>query len=369
MINQTQCNLKGTQKLFFIHLGQAASCCKSYPETLPSDLPTLLEQWQHEHDQLSQGIAVQSCAHCWKKQAQGHTSFRQQYGHTNTNIIELVLNNACNQMCSYCSPKFSSTWQQNIIEHGPFENISNKTKSNLEIPAIVTGNQLWIEKISQYLQSQPKNSVVLKLLGGEPLMQFKNLQKFISLVENSVSQLLINTNLNPPHPRFLHWLLENVPQHKLMFDISLDATPAYNHVPRAGFDLNRFNLNLKLLQDKNIPFRIISTLSVLSVFDLPKFINWSKSYQVIFNKINNPDCLDPVLLPNHILDQIADQFAQEPPIIFQELYKKPQHTLDLKLFEQYNYLCQYFLRTGIDPVKIKNSVFQQYWKWLIEKNL
>jgi len=279
------------------------------------------------------------------------------------------LNNACNQMCSYCSPKFSSTWQQNIIDHGPFENISNKTKSNLEIPAIVTGNQLWIEKISQYLQSQPKNSVVLKLLGGEPLMQFKNLQKFISLVENSVSQLLINTNLNPPNRKFLYWLLANMPRDKLRFHISLDATPAYNHVPRAGFDLNRFESNLKLLQGKNIPFSMLSVISVLSVFDLPEFINWSKSYQVVFNKINNPDCLDPVLLPNHILDQIADQFAQEPPIFFQELYKKPQHALDLKLFEQYNYLCQYFSRTGIDPVKIENSVFQQYWKWLIEKNL
>ena len=369
MINQTQCNLKGTQKLFFIQLNQAASCCISYPEQLPADMSTLLDKWQLEHEQLSQGITVQNCSVCWKDQAQGHTSRRQQHGHISTNQIEVWLNNSCNQMCSYCSPKFSSTWQQNIIDHGSFENISSTAKSNLNIPSIVTDTQPWIEKIGEYLQSQPPNSVVLKLLGGEPLMQYKNLQKLIDLCKVSVAQLIINTNLNPPHPRFLHWLLENVPQHKLMFHVSLDATPAYNHVPRAGFDLNRFESNLKLLQEKNIPFSMLSVISVLSVFDLPEFINWSKSYQVIFNKINNPDCLDPVLLPNHILDQIADQFAQEPPIFFQELYKKPQHALDLKLFEQYNYLCQYFLRTGIDPVKIKNSVFQQYWKWLIEKNL
>ncbi len=367
MINQTQCNLKGAQKSFFIHLNQASSCCRSYPELLPADLSTLLNQWKLEHDQLSQGIAVQNCSVCWKQQAQGHTSFRQQYGHIDTNIIELWLSNSCNQMCSYCSPKFSSTWQQNIIDHGPFENISSTAKSNLDVPPTATDNQPWIGKIGEYLQSQPQNSVVLKLLGGEPLMQFRNLQKLISLAEGSMSQLLITTNLNPPNRRFLYWLLNNVPQHRLMFDISLDSTPAYNHVPRAGFDKDRFEFNLKLLQEKNIPFKILSVISVLSVFDLPRFVNWSSPYQVVFSNVNNPDCLDPALLPNHILDQIADQFEQEPPTIFQELYDKSQSLVDLKLFEQYNYLCQYFSRTGINTKQIDNPLFQQYWTWLEER--
>jgi organic radical activating enzyme len=369
LINQTQCNLKGNHKVFFLQLDQASSCCRSYPELLPANLPTLLYQWQLEHDQLSQGIPVQNCSVCWKDQAHNHISYRQKNGHNKTNTIELSVDNSCNQMCSYCSPKFSSTWARNMIVNGPFENVSCSFKDNLALTPQMTDQSIWLEEIKDYLQDQPPNSVVLSLLGGEPLMQYKNLQTLIDLCKDSVAQLSITTNLNPPHSRFLHWILENLPQHKLMFDISLDSTPAYNHVPRAGFNRKRFESNFQLLQDKNIPFRILSVVSVLGIFDLPKFVNWSKSYQVIFNKINNPDCLDPVLLPNHILDQIADQFVQKPPDFFQELYKKPSHTLDLKLFEQYNYLCQYFLRTDIDPVKIENSVFQQYWKWLIEKNL
>lgn len=367
MINQTQCNLKGTQKLFFIQLNQAASCCRSYPEPLPADMSDLLENWQLEHDQLAQGIAVQNCSVCWKQQARGQTSYRQLHGHASTNKIELWLNNSCNQMCSYCSPKFSSTWQQNIIDHGPFENISSTAKSNLAMPSIATDQQQWIEKIGEYLQSQPQNSVVLELLGGEPLMQFRSLQKLISLAKGSMSQLIITTNLNPPSRRFLDWLLDNVPHNRLMFHVSLDSTPAFNHVPRAGFDCNRFEFNLKLLQKKNISFQIMSVMSILSVFDLPRFVNWSSPYQVVFSNVNNPDCLDPALLPNHILDQIALQFEQEPPLIFQELYNKPQSLVDLKLFEQYNYLCQYFSRTGIDIKQIDNPLFQQYWTWLEER--
>ena len=370
MTTQTQCNLKGSQKSFFIQMNQAASCCRSYPEPLPANMSLLLKRWQTEHDQLTQGIAVENCASCWKDQNQGRTSYRQQHGHQKAlNKVEIWLNNSCNQMCSYCSPKFSSTWQQSIQDHGFFENISSTAKSNLALPPTpsVADQDQWIENIREYLQCQPPESVNLKLLGGEPLMQFRSLQKLISLAGNSINQLTINTNLNPPNTRFLSWLLNTVPRHKLAFHISLDATPAYNHVPRAGFDRDRFESNLKLLIDKNIKFGFLAVVSVLSVFDLPAFVKWSRPGQVNFFKINNPDCLDAVWLPEHILDQIKNQFEQEPPVIFQGLYSKPQSLIDLKLFEQYNYLRQYFFRTGIDTKQIDNPVFQQYWNWLEER--
>jgi organic radical activating enzyme len=330
-------------------------------------MPELLQHWKEESKELDRGTKIQSCSACWKDEAQGRTSFRQQHGHKNDNVVELWLNNSCNHMCSYCSPKFSSTWQQSIVDHGPFLNISRTAKNNLALPTEAVEQDQWIDYIKEYLLTQPTGSVDLKLLGGEPLMQLRNLQKLVELAGDSINQLEINTNLNPPNNRFLNWLLDTVPAHKLKFSVSLDATPEYNHVPRAGFDPDKFKTNFKLLLDKNINFHLISVVSVLSVFDLPNFLKWSKPYQVIFNKINNPDCLDPILLPKHILDQISSQFEQDSPSVFQELYKSPQIKVDLKLFEQYNYLCQYFLRTNIDPTQISNRVFQQYWNWLIER--
>lgn len=367
MTNQTQCNLKGSQKLFFIQLDQAASCCRSYAEPLPSDMTVLLNRWQQEHNQLAQGVAIPNCSVCWKDQSQGRKSYRQQHGHQDHNAVELWINNACNQMCSYCSPKFSSTWQQNIIDHGPFQRISGTAKANQALLKENPNQQQWLYNIREYLRSQPPESIDLKLLGGEPLMQFRNLQQLIEMAGDSIRQLEINTNLNPPSNRFLLWLLDTVPNHKLKFDISLDATPGYNHVPRAGFDSSKFLDNLQLLVSKNIKFGFVSVISVLSVFDLPNFLNWSQPYRVEFSKINNPDCLDPIWLPLEILDQINQQFEQTPPTIFHELYNKPQSMIDLKLFEQYNYLCQYFSRSGTDIMKIENALFQQYWNWLEKK--
>lgn len=366
-MNPTTCNLKGAQKLFFIQLAQASSCCRSYPEPLPENMSVLLQRWDEEHTQLSQGVPVQNCSVCWKDEAQGRTSFRQQNGHKKYNAIELWINNSCNQMCSYCSPKFSSTWEQSIIDHGPFENISSTAKTNLILPVSNPAQAQWIENIQKYLQEQPPNSVSLKLLGGEPLMQLRNLQQLVELAGDSIRQLEINTNLNPPNNRFLEWLLEHAPNHKLRFVVSLDATPEYNHIPRAGFDASKFEYNLQLLLDKNIQFTIMSVISILSIFDLPNFLKWAKPYSIIFNKLNNPDCLDPGLLPGHILDKIKNQFEQEPPGVFLELYNKPQTTVDLKLFEQYNYLYQYFSRVGVRPEEVNNAVFQEYWDWLTHK--
>jgi len=38
--------------------------------------------------------------------------------------------------------------------------------------------------------------------------------------------------------------------------------------------------------------------------------------------------------------------------------------VDIKLFEQYNYLKQYFARTGTE---VTNTVFATYWTWLEER--
>ena len=366
-----ECGRKGTQKSFFLNQGQAASCCNSYPESLPPTLDNLLQRWQQEKQQLIDGTAITNCETCWKHESAGLKSYRDNYGMITTNDIELWLSNACNQMCSYCSPKFSSTWQDNVERHGLFTKVSATARANQNIPIKSDiDTDYWINQITDYIKLQPADSVNLKLLGGEPLMQFKNLEKIISVAGNGVRKLIINTNLNPPNNKFLSMLLDTMPIHKLEFVVSLDSTPEYNHVPRAGFDQAKFESNLILLQDYQVKFSFSSVVSVLSVFDLPNFIAWSKSHQyyVEFSKINTPDCLDPIWLPSHILDQIAQEFGDvDQPEIFKELHQNPQKMVDLKSFEQYNYLSQYFSRTGIVPADINNVIFQEYWSWISKK--
>jgi sulfatase maturation enzyme AslB (radical SAM superfamily) len=325
--------------------------------------------WDLESQQLSQGVPVASCEPCWKQEKQGMLSFRQLHPDRMSNDIELYLSNLCNHMCSYCSPKFSSVWEDNISSQGMFENISASAKNNLKI---IDHNQIdleyWFQEVSQYIVSQPKNSVNLKLLGGEPLMQFTNLQKVIEVGSDNINQLRIHTNLNPPNNKFLTWLLENVPVEKLRFIISIDATPEYNHIPRSGFDREQFLINLELLKQHQVQFTLLSVFNVLSIFDLANFVRWAKPYTLDFSRLSGVDCLQPNLLPSSIIEQICQNFNNQPwPKLLQELYENRKEPLDLKLFEQYNYLKEYFDRTKIVPESIDNAVFQQYWTLVSKK--
>ena len=360
------CDLKGRQKLFFLHLGTTTSCCKSYSEPLAAykDFDRLTAHWNQEKNQLDQGTEIASCNVCWKHEAQGHQSYRQLKLDNVGDRIELSFDNTCNHMCSYCSPKFSSEWENNISKHGLFAKVSQSTNQNFEIKSNTVDHQHWIDQIHQYIQQQPDNTVSVKLLGGEPLMQIKHLQKLVEFNSDRIRQLRINTNLNPPNNKFLTWLLEHVPSDRLYFDISLDATPGFNHVPRAGFDQHKFLQNLELIQRYQVPYEFISVVSVLSIFDLPNFCNWLGNQVVEFLPLNNPDCLDAWLVPDQFKQQIDPTGL---PVLVQDILQSTKISVDVKLFEQYNYLTEYFRRTHIDPAQTSNQLFGEYWKWLTER--
>jgi organic radical activating enzyme len=362
--------MKYQQKLFILHLNRASSCCRSYSAPLQENqtIQDVINQWQHESALLTQGVEVDNCGYCWKVEQQGKLSYRNYQGQGNEkfNRIEIFLSNLCNQMCSYCSPKYSSMWEESISTHGMFEHVSNTAIENLHIPLKNQTAHNRLEELQSYILSCDDNSVSLALLGGEPLMQINSLQQLLMFSRDKIKNLSIVTNLNPPKPKFLEWLLENFSNHRLQIQISLDATPEYNHVPRAGFDSLIFEQNLNLVKQHSVDIEFLCTVSALSIFDLPNFLSWVEQSQFNSNfyLINNPSCLDPLIVPIEFRRRILEQIVTVSPMLIDQVLNDQQPSVDLKLFEQYNYLTQYFTRTNTDLTKINNPLFQEYWQWL-----
>lgn len=367
------CSLKHNQKVFILHLNSARSCCRAYPEPLLEN-ETILEriaQWKKESELLDQGVELPNCESCWKSEKQEKLSFRQLEGQINKqfNRVEIFLSNLCNQMCSYCSPRYSSAWEESIVNQGPFEKVSNTAIKNLQISKKSQEIHTRLEQIQSYIQSCDNNSVSLALLGGEPLMQFNSLKQLLTINREKIKTLSIVTNLNPPTPKFLEWLLENFDNTKLQIQISLDSTPEYNHIPRSGFNSVLFEKNLNLVKKHNLSVEIVATVSATSIFDLSNFLHWidQNQFAVKFTLINNPDCLDPMVVPFEIRQRILDEISIDIPPLIDQVLNYNQPMVDLKLFEQYNYLTQYFNRTNTDVTKVNNLLFQEYWQWLIER--
>lgn len=373
MAEPKPCNLIARQKIFHLAAGHVNSCCEAYPEKLDSNksISDYISHWQDQKELLNQGVRVSQCKTCWQIEDQNKTSFRQQtLAHAVEDVYELLISNACNQMCSYCSPKFSSQWQESIESTGKFKHISATAQQNQQLLQPYTNVDYWIDKLREHLLTVEDQSVTLKLMGGEPLMQSKNLQELLEFDSAKIKTLQIHTNLAPPNNKFLNWVLENFDSSRLKFIVSLDSTPEYNYVPRGKFYLAEFNKNLNLIKASNITFRFLSVLSVLSIFDLENFIPWLtiNQFNNDFQRLNNPECLNPELVPNEFRQKIYNNLngVELPGVVIEVLTRKSTQS-SIRLFEQYNYLTQYFERVNIEVSSIKNSLFQEYWAWLSSK--
>ena len=363
------CKLKGNQKAFYLFQNRIASCCRAESENLDRSLslPVYLQKWKAESLQLDAGIELPECNYCWAQEKDNKISYRLS-ANNDVNLIELYISNLCNQMCSYCSPKFSSTWQESIDRFGTFQNISITSKTNLEITQQPTPDtEYWLDQIAQHIASCPDYSVIIKLLGGEPLMQQRNLEKLLTFSTQKIYKLNIHTNLNPPTDKFLKWLLKNFKSTNFDFTVSLDASPEYNQWPRALFDQTKFLNNLSLLEQYQMPVRFSAVVSVLSIFDLENFILWAnnKKINILFQKLHNPLCLDPTLVPQEFRQQIWEKIKHiNSSDIVKEILQQKNNVDNLRIFEQFNYLTQYFQRNQLDPTTSNNQLFVEYWVWL-----
>ena len=184
------CDLKGRQRVFYLQFDRAASCCRAQQHDLANTtLGSILHLWDQQRLELDQGQRISDCEYCWRDEREGRSSYRQlQAGH-NANRIELYINNTCNHMCSYCSPKFSSEWQHSMQIHGQFRGISATNLRNQNAPQISNTSATWLAAIQQHIAQQPDYSVELVLLGGEPLMQYRNLRLLLKSSSAKIFQI------------------------------------------------------------------------------------------------------------------------------------------------------------------------------------
>lgn len=365
-MNSKACNLKGVQQVFLLNQQKATSCCRADPVPIGDlSISDLIGTWDSEAQELAQGHQLNGCRVCWTKEANGLTSYRQLHADPQPIQIELDLSNLCNHMCSYCSSKFSSKWQRSIQQHGPFNQISKTAIINLEPVPQTSNSDAWLDQIQQHIANHEPNSVVLTLVGGEPLMQHHALEKTISMLQPNVKQLIITTNLNPPSSKFFDQLLTTWPTDKLTFNVSIDAVPEFNHVPRAGFDQQRFERNFAKLQESGVKFNFLCTVSVLNIFDLDAFLSKYTQIKIMINQLHNPSCLEIGTIPYEQRQQLLSKLPNAAPSWIRTELAQSAVNLDLKLREQYNYLNQYFSRTN--TVIPDNMKFWQYWNLLQQR--
>ena len=203
--------------------------------------------------------------------------------------VEVNFNHACNLKCSYCSPQFSSSWQDEVDRHGayptsqPHNAPTHFTGSRKPIPAreynpYVEAFWKWWPELYPQLEH-------FRMTGGEPLMDRNTYRVFDYVLEHPNPKLHLNVTSNfsvedqlfEKYISYVKRLCTKDIEHFMQY-VSLDSgIPAQAEYIRHGLDFKRMAKNVDCFLT-DIPYRnsltFIITMNNLSVTGFRPFMEW-----------------------------------------------------------------------------------------------
>jgi organic radical activating enzyme len=317
-ISPTFCLAKWHHPTIMLQTGFTTSCCHVPPHKISTDElnsnPAALHntaRGKQDRAQLLAGNQVKGCEYCWNMEnmdpsfvsarhewnASIYTPERVQQildnpmADVNPQYLEVSFGNECNFKCGYCHPKFSSAYYKEIKEKGPYP-----TKHHgFGIKDI----QIYEEETNPYVDAwwkwwpeASKSINILRITGGEPLLQKSTWQLLDDLQKNPLPniELSINSNLGIKSV-LVNRLTDKIAllQHMKAFKsfklfTSVDTWGPAAEYARTGLDLKLWEENLKrVLQLTKAPVILMVTFNVLSVTSftrlLEKILEWRRVFQ------------------------------------------------------------------------------------------
>jgi len=170
--------------------------------TLLKDNPSALHNTPHKKEQrkiMLRNERPQECSYCWTQEDLGNLSDRhyrsgepwaaEHFGEivnatgnedTIPSYVEVNFNHACNLKCSYCSPQFSSSWDDEIRRFGgyPTSTTHNDAShfSGRRRPIPVREDNPYVDAFWAWWPSLYPKLKHFRMTGGEPLLD-KNTYK------------------------------------------------------------------------------------------------------------------------------------------------------------------------------------------------
>jgi organic radical activating enzyme len=219
--------------------------------------------------------------------------------------VEVNFNNACNLKCSYCSPQFSSSWQQEVERYGAFPTLvphnapEHFSGSRKPIPA--RDHNPYVEAFWAWWPSLYPELKHFRMTGGEPLMDRNTYRVFDYVLAHPkndlhlavTSNFSVEPELSTKYFNYVKKLCNTDIEHFMQY-VSLDSgIGAQAEYIRHGLDFERLQNNVETYL-ADIPYRnsvtFIVTMNNLSVTGFLPLMKWildlrrrhSKTYQRVW---------------------------------------------------------------------------------------
>jgi organic radical activating enzyme len=308
-------------------------------------MDTDIKELQQVKNDLDNGIKHKHCNYCWREEELGNKSWRQvgnEMPDNRTRNVEIYLDNTCDLACVYCTPKYSSSWIQEInhahSQNVPIENFMNydpfeKEKVKYDhLPKILE----YIEELGRTAATE--KPIYINFLGGEPLLTSAIKKDVIASIIQAYYKtagadqylgIQIVTNCNTPDAiidKTLERLDELVKIHKNLevnVNISMESLEKNAEFIRYGLEWDHFvkNLNKWMSKPYVYTFGFSMCVNVLSWRDTPNFIEWAfnqarknnQTAHLQFNSADFPRHLSLKMLPTsekHLFEKIEQNIIK-----------------------------------------------------------
>jgi organic radical activating enzyme len=331
------------------------------PKELLVDNPSALHNTPYKKQQrvvMLKDERPSECSYCWTQEDMGNLSDRHyrsgepwaaadfdkiknSTGEEDVipSYVEVNFNHACNLKCSYCSPQFSSSWQQEVDQSGayptsnPHNDPSHFVGSRRPIP--VREDNPYVDAFWQWWPELYPQLKHFRMTGGEPLMDKNTYRVFDYVLAlpnpdlhlNVTSNFSVEPQLFEKYLNYVKQLCSTQIEHFMQY-VSLDSgIPAHAEYIRHGMNWGRVANNVSQYLSE-IPYRnsltFIITMNNLSVLGLQDQLAWilhlrkqySKTYQRVW--FDTPLLRTPswqslqILPPSYIpiLERVADWMEQ-----------------------------------------------------------
>lgn len=270
-----------------------------------ADNPSALHNTAHKKEQRKIMLKQErpsECSYCWAMEDNGKLSDRHyrsgepwaakdfdsimtSTGEENVtpSYVEVNFNHACNLKCSYCSPQFSSSWQQEVEQHGGYptstthNDPSHFVGRNRPIP--VRDANPYVDAFWQWWPTLYPELEHFRMTGGEPMLDKNTYRVFDYVLANPKPNLHLNVTSNfsvdekswQKYKAYVKELCEGEKIEHFMQYVSLDGWGDQAEYMRNGLDFNllwdRVNQFLTEIPGRNSVTFII-TMNNLSVTSL-----------------------------------------------------------------------------------------------------
>lgn len=224
--------------------------------------------------------------------------------------IDVRWSNLCNFACVYCSPEFSSRWENEL-----------KLK-------IITPDETAKKKFTEYIFNNVSQLKHVYLAGGEPLLMKENLQLIELLAkENPKVNLRVNTNLSKVDTKIFEKICEFTNVH---WTVSVESIENEFEYIRYGGYWSDFVDNLKHIQRTRhrISFNMLHfLLNYKSIFEC---VDWLRSQgfhpnSFVIGPLLAPEYLNIRHLPKHVLNsvmtELQNRIAFKPGFLLENGYR------------------------------------------------